>query len=825
MNENENDNRESENPKTDKNEIVQKLTDFKYRETNLLGIDQAVTKGYLNSQYKLDFSPFLGRYFFIKADQFTTAMTRLQSLTLLSSVPGVIFNSNKQIAVLVNYGALYRMKMVLSISLAGTLTHSGCLLVALTPPKVSSVGPISLNSLMTSPHGFLYANEATSLELKVPWYCPSDYAPLYSAEQATINRPVDFTDLPNSQYGQLVAVVLNPLTSPSGSNTLQITIQAKFEELDIYVPSIRPGTWLVPGAETPVMEMRSEALVSGISTFLRGGKVVAHAAGDVFDTVSKALFKLTGLHNSNKPVINDRILVTARNYTNAVDVPQYFEKADPYCMTERITDDYIFGTTDDEMSMRYILAKEQYVGTFVVSTTDLVGTLLWSRPISPHQMPYDKVICNNISLMYILSRAWNGDFEIVFRSSATNKQQFKLAVARFYHPPLRALGEYPSFPDVVNTLTQVIEFTAGGQEQVVLMPYLGRLEVTPISPDPNIQAMLHGLYYVYVAQTLTVGDDSPLTAEVNVFIRSKTLNFYGYATETVGKFDVPLRSESGQYVSTSDMKVMNAPQQQEDIQADESYNNLSNRIHPIVNVRDYVRRMYKFGVLSYNPPPEDIYGEIVIPLSMIVGGQSPVDLFGSSYTVTPVMLVSSMYYGKQIGFKLKFVFSDALNNGEGLSDMQYEAYFVPPAPYITSSSNVVNGCNLSSERMNLFPFPIIDGPLAVTAANKRILECVVPNVSPLKFMTSVVELAPEPSNMFSYDYGHIVLVFRHKAGLPNITVSMFVGLSDESRLGFHTIAPTVSCVTDQDDYVLSKYQGITPFPVAAGKAVFYQKPL
>lgn len=142
-------------------------------------------------------------------------------------------------------GSLYRADLVLNISMAGTITHAGKILVGALPP----LPPGNINSskewiniIESGPHAALYANEATSVLLNIPWYCNSDLATLDM--DTTLSTSLDITPI-NGNYCNLMFLVQNPLAPSTGSSqSLSIIIEACFKNLDIVVPTPRLVQWV-----------------------------------------------------------------------------------------------------------------------------------------------------------------------------------------------------------------------------------------------------------------------------------------------------------------------------------------------------------------------------------------------------------------------------------------------------------------------------------------------------------------------------------------------------------------------------------------------------
>ena len=799
---------------------LQEVTDISFRDTSQVGIEPILNRDYISSEYQFDTRPFTGRYFYITTMKWAKTDPRYAVLSPLPYLPNDIFTASTALINLVKQAAFYRMKLVLSLSVGGTISHGGCLLVSVTPPSSQEfrAGPNIVNTAMTCPHGFLYACEATSLEVSVPWYCNVDYAPVPFYE-SNKNGACDF----NQTYATLVVMVMNPLVDGGGSDTLNIVISAKFEELELRVPAPRTLKWV---SETIVGDA-----AKGLTALAKAGTKVFHTVGDIFDKVSSISSMFTGLHNPNVPVIQERVIASSVNYLNTVDTQQFFEKLDPYPSAERVTDEFIFGTTQDEMSLRYIAAKEQYLGTINIASSDIVGKVLWTRPISPFQTP-GYALANNLSLLYMLSRAWNGDFEIVLRGAGTAKQQVKLMINRLYAPGVGCMTSYPDMEDTANSLSQVVEFAQGGQEHVILMPYLSSMEVTPCTTDQFSSSLLVGEYVIYIAQPLVVGDGAPLTMEVNVFIRSKTLNFYGYATEspwlavvvkdadkpkpvqndTVFETVKPLETERKHrhrsssktrydfittdyrvpmFRSESGLEFLNTPQRQEGNVVDEGHKGVVSRIHRIDSLRDFIRRMYYFGTFTA------VAKETTIPLATFLGGENP-NQWGFTYSFNPLVLLGSMYYGRQVGFKLRlnFVGAGKINS--------MKVYYFPPKPVhytLGTKTLMYDSLPLTYLDVTKFPAPLIDVQALTynTASNTSTAEFVIPNATLTKFVSVNLKGKPFQDSERYYIQSHgSIVIYCDSETLPAIEI--YCGLTDESRLGFQCMAPIVYLgIADESD--------------------------
>nr|WPR18093.1 MAG: capsid protein [Chemarfal virus 140] len=861
-------------------------------------------------------------------------------------LPGDIIRSNPSLLSAMKIASYYRADLVLNISVAGTITHSGCVIAAILPPTPAPFNSNShrdlINTCLSGPHAYLYANEATSVNLTVPWYCNSDMATLDMEIASDTYKPsVDITPI-NGNYATLVLMVLNPLRPSKGSSTdVSIVIEACFKHLDMVVPTPRYVEWRTESLEG--LLTTSKGIGKGLLDSMASG--AKKVAGDAIDTARQAIFGWTGLHNPNIATIKDRLITTNRNFPNTVDSSQYFEKLDPYTEYNRIVKQPLFGTTIDEMRLRHIISKKQMIGTFSVATSDVVGKLLWSRPISPYQGgldPRDPYIANNIELLHFMSRAWRGKLKLHITSVMNNKQQVKLKVIKMYNPSISAQTGNPVYKTVANAPSHLIEFTQGGQEQVIELPFLCRNDLIPCARDFSFEAIFHGMYYIYVAQPLVVSDGSPVAIEFNVFLSGgDDLTFYGYSTEKAQvlgfdqfvttplaktlqttkpfnkKFETSLigtkkeypliksnnihvakaegiivnqdssflprklkkyrvetvKAQSLQSISTVDISdiitewkqidsrpvktskrnfkcllqcvsesltVMNEPQTQDDssMKQDAVVDlNHVDRLAPNVDIRPYIRRMYRFAGYTSNVRASSSQS-FTLPLSAIVG-EDPV-LRGD--TSTPTILISNMYYGKTVGFKFQvkttILETDFIVN---TSAMMLNCRFVPPnMNYLQSNNTVVQSTiNIGNDDLSPFitssngfyPFNFQLTPVHVNENNKSMLyEFVIPDVTFYKFMGGPNKLATAFTLftlLSTYDFGNLILTLTNVSTKDiSVGLQVFAGLTDESRMGHHTIAPLVKVGALPDGTVQTLYggnpNGVFQQPLAARSPYLYK---
>lgn len=795
-----------------------------------------VPKIHLDETFKIDVGPFINRPFFVTEVKWESSRPQFYLLDCPSyKLPRDLILSNNSLLNGLKVGSLYRMAGKLNISVAGTITHAGCILVGIIPPLPVAIDltvrqELLINTILSGPHGFLHANEATSIMLDVPWYCNSD---LDTLDFDTSNKltAMNLGSLPGN-FGTLVMMVMNPLQPSAGSSTsLSIVVEANLTNLEVYVPTPRYVEY------TP----QSYFMSLGTNLLDSGAKYAKKLTGDAIDGLRQGIRYYTGLHNPNSNVNNAAMITHGRNRLNNIDSTTFLEVLDPNAYAPRIVEEPIFNTLEDEMAIGHIIKKRQYIGSFRVNQNDPVGTLLFARPISPYQggiqascpgTNNNNIINNNIEALHFLSRAWKGDINIIFQSVMNNKQQVKLRVLQLYNPSPQVTTGTPIYKTILQAPSHLLEFTAGGQEQVVKLPYLCRNQLLTCSRDSTFEALFHGMYYTYVAQPLANSTDSPVDIFFNVYIQlDEKFEFFGYSTErasaVAGPFKtynptalriqeevneediIKLQSEEITYTPQS-IEVMNTPQKQEKESDGKIFCDTNTRLQPLVDVRPLIRRMYHLNTSNSIALAAYVPANIDIPITQIIGENGWNLNNPSTSHGTPMNIISRMYYGKTIGLKMRISIKP-LQVAAGSAQPFYttKVFFVPPQIYSSlEGSGVSARASTVSTGFTGFAFTNIY-PLNYTGTNVSnmagdyVHEFTIPNVNIFKFIGSPSKMIISDSlSVVNYpegDLGTLRLEIRSITA-SSLEIEYEVGCTDETRMGFHSIAPTIVRATNGTNY-------------------------
>ena len=816
----------------------------------------------------MDFSRILNKPFFIKNVLWRTTDTAHSIINNIGIPSEILLNNLAKIPF--QSSSFYRAKIGVILQVAGTPMHQGIVLASAVPRVGVATNNTSMliNKHLAAPHVFLSANEATPVILEVPFY------------SATKLRNVDLLNTtvgpesPTLDYAQVALQVINPLLiNAGGSSTVTISVHAVFMDMDFYVPHIDPN-WVAQGF---ISDLKNVATRGIDGTF----GVLKQVAGDLLDTLKRgannglksareAIRTYTGLHSPEIPTLQGRMAVQSRQNVNLVDAPSYFEKMDPFSMYTRIVDDYVFDTDIDEMDMRFILSKPQYLGGFKVSFSTPADTLLWSRPITPVQLVYESPPNNysgagnatfsnwSSSLLQnfaYLSKYWKGSLKLHIQFCASSMSFAKLAVVRNYSPDSRMLTNVPAYADVQNLLTEHIEFSSGGQVQTIDLPYCSVLSELPCTTDWVFNALQHGMYYIYLAQPLTLNATVPNDVRFNIYLSAgEDFTFMGYATKPVEIAYPYLQTNAIRLPDDTDFKAEATSSFPVNSQ-DDLLNKREQRIkpdldidfRPIVSVRDYIRRFHKIFSerISYDYLKES-GGLYMMDISDLTGCQlisRPVDVGFPTFNASifgmpsnPLSLINNMFYGYSGGFKFKV-------NVIGLEFS--EIWYVPPDYSFNSSTNrwlntvpLDEGhitTNVQEALLETFQFPS-DGPILLARYNPRLsnptveverpnyhigssyarmgesdllamchqFEFEVPNMTPFRFIadnskgfhSATVDTYNCTGNM-----GYLVLrvsptILPPPSDIKNsAAIEIYVAATDEGRFGYQVTAPILSIPT------------------------------
>ena len=714
-----------------------------------------------------------------------------------------------------NY-AFFRCHACAFVTVTGSINHQGTILVAATPSSeylfdTSSQGQDFINTLLTGPHSLLGANEASSTCIEIPFYVATDFLTLEASASHEASIP-DLYQPGRNPYAKLVLMCLNPLVAGgSGSTTLSIQVIIKINKLEVYVQTPSAPVYVSP----PTLVAESFLGQVTTKTFDKASDFLKTTSSDFIDALRSTVRHYTGLHNPNVPNFEHPSFMSTRNRANVVDKPTFYEKMDPYADFTRITRDTIFHTKQDEMDMDYILSKPQYIGTFAVKTTDPTGTLLWARPISPWQGGYHQglALCSNIERLYYLTQAWSGDMELIIQSSMTNKQNVKLLVSKIYGQSRNILTSVPDYSTAKSGITNILEFSGGNQQQTITLDFLSRNQILYNTIDPHANALLHGMYYIYISQPLIVADDAPLSVEFNVYLRCKKgFRYYGYGmrpgqtmmvpTANLGRIDeVNEISEKQFQAESTNEPVMNVPTDSKPLLDRDTTNtqvaSIAERMYPILNLRDLMRRLTHTGRFTAKIQIDGTF-TLTIPVAALIG------LYPAPNTQAVNQHLLKMYLGVNGGMRVKIRSFDSAN---------HMIQYYPPTivsthsttaisyPLITSVVSQTESGYINIAKESISGAPIMELPSMWVADIKTqesgsVMDIHIPHTTMYNWWGGTGWAVSGPTEFDGYqtimnNMGYLIIT---GIGTPDTIIDFetFAGLDDEARAGFHTLAPALT---------------------------------
>lgn len=644
-----------------------------------------------------------------------------KGITVLSmGFPSVLQNLNSLVDLPFTYSALYHLKAKIVIHLSGTPMHAGVLIAAVCP-RQDLTNMNNINNLMCAPHAFIYANQASSVEVEIPFYNPTKYKHCCYDGNDNVWQDLSLPGLNDQDYAVIRLVVLNELATASGGSNLNGTIEIVIEDAIFKVPTNNQATYTtqltlqsmsmpdvktystvkhesmnetpyqrsaVPSVVKPKKEQRKSKFSQAIDHAFGYGKTLTT---DLLDIGRDYIYRWTGLHSKNLPALSMHMYGQSRNNPNIVDGEVTYERMDPYVDYKRITDDFYFNTDVDEMDIYHLMSKPQYVTTFTISD-DSRGTVVFSRPIQPNMAINIDGYFDSIHTKLALSAlAWSGPMELIIQSSMTNFQQCKLVASLQYATRTSAITLVPNMNDVLACPTTVMEFGGGGTIQCVDLPYFYPGKHCPISNDGKVMPILNGMIYLYVLEPLVSSANSPTGASFNVYLRAKQgFNLYGYGARLFNK-NIVITPADDNVVDQLELQSANLSEFQnvtsQECVLEEEENNSPppvGGIRPLVSVRDLYRRMY--GVYNnYYTLAATAPSYVDVDLASLLGAAN----------INSLGLIADIYYGWRVGFRVKVELG-------AVTDARL--MYIPPSLYKINSLNHFGATVLNPNDTTLQPY-------------------------------------------------------------------------------------------------------------------------
>jgi len=815
----------------------------------------------------MDFSTILNKPFNVGSAIWDQVDIR-NHIVYFSSFPGNTLAQNNLMNAPFKLSTYSRMLGCVMIQVAGTPLHQGTLLAAVVP---SGTPLVHINQLLQAPHAFLSANESTPVCVEIPYYHSSALT-FYGDVYATI-----------------VVMVLNPLNpGTTGSTALTVSVQVKITQAEFYVPRVPDLTWITQcgvdlvcfkaqprckcdkftlcecSGRRKSSEYETHSFYSDvikIPTKLLDGAAagIRTVTGDFIDACRRGVRALTGFHNPNDGTITNRMIVGFRNFPNSVDQPTMYEKLDHHTHFDRVVQGPKFGTIEDEMDINRMLSKPVLEATVSVGSDTTVGRVIFSRPITPFLEAKEINFYTPMRKMYEATKYWRGGLRMHIQASMTNFHYCRLMVVRVYDVDSNVYSKVPLMSDVSNLMSEIFEFSAGGQVQTIELPYASSDEQLDCTRCLRTNALSHGMVYIYLLTPLTSSASVATQVDFNIyFSAAEDLQFYGYSTDRLrnplfeSAFKPTLRNPTRKQITISeaysgiknaknnqtygkptkkqqtqkiteksilvdndtsqvlkllkfethsaDNKVTVETSSQEQLleQGETEENFLrSDDYKPIINLRDIIRRLTHISTI---PLPFDGSNKGVFPISID-------ELLSSSSVLTAMQYMTGNYHGFTGGLKFKVLMYGVASGS---------VRFVPPGTYSTAigqvlptrvGSSATNPAVFDSNSEALvggYPCsaPVQESRVSTlphgSGSNSPILsyEFTIPNMNPKRFL-NYSNLFTNPVILPPGDMGTLLFSLTNISGESTTVRKMqvFMSFTDESRFGYQCLSQVLQVDT------------------------------
>lgn len=788
----------------------------------------------------MDYNQFLHKPLFVDQFIWSTASSVDTNLGIVVT-PFDIINTNEFLTIPFKSSCFYRMKAKVVLQVAGTIRHAGIVLAAALPTGVSATAPN--NYLLSVPHAFLYANQANPVSIEVPFYNPGPLRQTNFADRAPrLIRGSDNTD----SYARVALRVVNQLSAPStGSTTVIITAHVIIEELEFYTP-----------APVEVLYAQSQIITQALDS---ATSILKQKSSDFIDLCRGTLHMWTGLHNPNLGAPTDKHYMQQRNNPNVVDALTQYETLSPYSMDESgQTTAPLFHNKVDEMDMQYLLSQPQFITQNIdIPLNSNVGDLIFTRPITPFMAVPSKTSASHVltsiqSKLAFCASHWSGDMELMLQIDMSNMQYLKLMVVLDYTRNINSTdigveGSPTSFGPFQGTLTHTLEFAGGGTIQCVKLPFMSPYRQLPLTTDWKANALSHGIVRIYVLQPPVTSDDT-IVPQLNVLMRClPNFQLYGisHRRATYSVIPNPVLAMSSEpdtmEVQSMEMSEVATVTSQEctDHKVEDKPGVVYSpgNLRPIVSVRDIVRRLYPVAGWLVTPSSTLRNNYITVPIDgLFRNSRTGINYPGTGTNVTPLQIVSDLFYGYRGSVKLKVMIT-----GSNATSVQY----FPPSQsvtkegifglYVPTTNITTNAALLTDAVETCLPYPDPNRPLPVVTLqemadyNRRpsilrsvggpgsiedqvtVHDCSVPYMSHQDFVTRESrELLTSSLIGSTESLGYLKISFTSTVTsttptvlYSNVFITIFAGCGDDARFGMLAAARQCSpyYVTDGTDYI------------------------
>jgi len=389
-------------------------------------------------------------------------------------------------------------------------------------------------------------------------------------------------------------------------------------------------------------------------------------------------------------------------------------------------------------------------------------------------------------------------------------------------------------------MMETLEFSGGGQVQVVELPYVSPLKQLPTTPDWLQACLQHGIYYIHLQQPLVVNGQVPTAVFFNVYVSAgDDFQLFGYSVDpaNVLVYDAAppsFTAEAAVPENLSNSAGLEIHREQEDNKL------LDDDFRPVVSIRDYLRRLAPVYDKVFNQTDLQSTSYVVtLDVARLMGVNQPY-IQGDGFIASTLNHLNRMFLGYNGGVKTKILITGGLDA---------TIYYIPPGftfdlattppSFVATMPNPSNGpvaaaftvqaTSRASALTDLNRWKLqtvgkestahtMNVPNALSQrrdyrasdcllATRSEVEFEIPNMSPFRFLgdpTSFYKYnsTPDYSDSAVNAMGHIMIAFPDVGMDPgfqlqdenllhrSIQLTIWMGITDEARFGYGVYSPS-----------------------------------
>lgn len=679
----------------------------------------------------------------------------------------------------------------------------------------------NFSSLSVNQTVYLYANTNTCAKMHISFNSPSSYLDLTEEIATTRNS-----------LGYVYLVVFNPIElAATASDTSSVSMFSRFINSEFKVPRISnvSSRFSATPQASAMLTTALSALTSkpngppssgskSILSSIASKLIPSSLVGDAIDGV----LGVFGLDKPTDPNLSLPNVILGNQRMNFAQGIEYIDKLTVFPAQTYESTFETFATTIDEMSLKFLVAKYSYLGSFSFSTTSVTGDVIASWPINPIPSELTNMRISQVPLLSYLSfpfQFWRGSLTYKLQVVSTSFQTGKIFIA--YNFGSYKPGTSLSLGQLTSQYGEAYEINQGSNELEFSVPYVASTPYLDV-PNSNVPSVEDSVGYINITilNPLVAPNNTPLSITLNVFVAGG--DDFELSTLTTANNVVPVQpiqlSEEWLDVPGPQQKTWTAspqsavapmvtPTNEVDISAESLVApnaSTQDRIETTQiippSLKDLLSKYQSLPVISYQIPAAGTGGYIgSIPIRTFFGGQnlgtSPIPP-GTGYPILGLWThLTSLY--RQFKGPLRFkIMVDGLT-----PNYSFAVFYQPPVRDSSGTFNPTLNFN-SSIFMPAGPTPALWNGVAVhtrvsnltrlplTYVNgiSKTAEFEIPFSSKfgsiLNWMGSASEneLANSPLTdlgMFVFYGSPIDEIIQESA----INVRMFMSLGDESRFG------------------------------------------